>query len=132
MTASNTEDSRADSADDQEGDCFNPSISRRTEPLSRNPPGTGTSNDFSFRDYNPDRQTRGDPDDWPAEDHPSRTLDVDTPDVPDGADWSQFRYYLCEGCGWPCLNRIDSVAEQAALCWHCLRNGDVELLGGHR
>jgi hypothetical protein len=56
-----------------------------------------------------------------ADDVPQRCEAVSTPDVPESVPWTEYRFYACAGCGWPCIEHQDSDASKSDRCWYCLQ-----------
>lgn len=44
---------------------------------------------------------------------------VETPEVPEEVDWSEYVAYKCRHCRVDCLNRLDSEAGEKGVCWRC-------------
>lgn len=53
---------------------------------------------------------------------PQRCEAVPTPDVPEQVPWSEYCWFTCAGCGWPCIEHQDSDAALEERCWHCLHD----------
>ena len=55
---------------------------------------------------------------------PQRCEATETPSVSGNIEWSEYRWYNCTNCRWPCIERSDSAAAEADRCWHCFNNDD--------
>lgn len=106
------------SKDTDEGD----SNDEQMHPLARlHQESGGNGHWWSRFDAEPPDHTR----ETVTDDAPQRCTTVETPPVPDDVEWSEYGYYVCDGCMWPCINRLDSEAYEAGLCWFCVSDGEL-------